>query len=134
MISNKIILLIGISFLFVILSFYLINFNLVEEKSVPVDLEVGSTAGFNLDSDALHFGRILPGDASQRFLLLRNDFSFPIRAKLESEGEIKDFLFFEEEFFLKPEEEVQIGVSVNIPDDQSYGNYSGELVLRIYVG
>jgi len=132
MISRKVFLLAGISILLGFLSFYLINFNLVEEKRMGIDLEVGSPAGFNLDSDAIHFGRVLPGDAAQRSILLKNDFSFPVKIKLEVEGELEKFVFFEDKILLKPNEETQVNFAVNIPEDQSFGNYSGELVLKTY--
>ena len=91
-------------------------------------LEVGSTSGFNLDTDKLYFGRVVPGSSASRDVIINSSYSSPLRVALEKSGPVADLVVFSENnFVLMPGEHKKVSGSVAVPLNMSYGVYTGTL-------
>ncbi len=92
----------------------------------PVDYAVGSYQGFNLDSDAIHFGTILPGVVVKRKLVVETSQDALIHVALYG---MKGLELDENDFFLKSGESKAITVTLFIPKKADEGYYNGKLVI-----
>jgi hypothetical protein len=103
----------------------------LERREIPISLEVSDRVGFDVNSSALTFGKITPGGSSTRNLILENNYGFPIKLKIEIEGNVLKFLSFEKVVFIDSRETKKIIFSAVIPGDEKFGKYSGKVIITI---
>ncbi len=100
------------------------------EEEFPIFLKVEEIAGFEA-GNILSFGTVSPGLNASRSLMIKSNYSFPVVAFFNSEGNISSFLIFEEKIKIKPYEEKIILISATVPVSAVYGNYSGK--FKVYL-
>lgn len=109
----------------VLLSVLIFGF-LFSYKEVNMFVKVDEYAGFNVDTSALYFGTVSPGNSAFRFL----DFNSVNKVKviIIPFGKIKKWVSFSENnFVLQGNKSVRI--SINIPKNAEFGEHSGKLKL-----
>jgi hypothetical protein len=125
-------LLVAIAFfsVFVILSFQ--SWNTLEQRSIPMDLKViSSGAGMNADTDALHFGALVPGASSSRTITLTPIYAGRLVIRLD--GDLESWVVVDKNHVdLFPGEEVSLTFTATPPPDAAIGYYDGEARFFIY--
>lgn len=122
------------SIILLISGFFLVfrNFMLVDIQTYKMDVVVdNNVTGFNLDQDALHFGRVRPKGRIERGLVIKNTQS-KRRVVVETSGEFSEWLSYQKSFILEPEEEKEIPFTLVVPEDAVEKDYAGEIKLFFY--
>lgn len=97
-------------------------------STMRMDLTVSDTLGFNIDADAVHFGRVPPGQASIKTITLNNTRATPRVADLQAEGVLGSWIAVSDNhFLLQPGEYRSINLTATVPENTSYGTYTGTL-------
>lgn len=91
-----------------------------------VDYNVGDVAGFNLDTDGVHFGTVSKGVSINRFLTVSTNED--ARVDIYFKG-IKYLGVDNSTFLLKKGEEKQVQIYLKIPRNVEEGYYSGKMVV-----
>lgn len=123
--------LIALGILLVAASFLIRHEKFLEKREIFMSLKVDSSSGIDLNKTALTFGNIMPGDSVSRYFTLGDTYNFPIKAEINIEGNIMKFISCGREVKIGINESKEIGVSAIIPANESFGNYSGTLVVSI---
>lgn len=100
------------------------------QASAFVDLD---RVGFDVNDSALTFGIVSPGGTSLRKVFIANNYKFPVRVKAIPDGEIDYLLDYPAVTRVEPGQQAAIPVTFVVPNNFSYGNYSGKvkfLVIR----
>lgn len=119
-------LLLGISLLLFILIFYFKSSMVLEKRQISTSLSVGNTTGFNVTTDSISFGKLTRGNAALRDdVSITNNYDFPIVIEISLDGNIKEFLKYEDEVFLNPNESKNLSFSTIEITDQEEGSYTG---------
>jgi hypothetical protein len=130
LIKKRLFILVFLLFLaFFIFIFFNMSSILIEEE-FPIFLKVEEIAGFEA-GNILSFGTVSPGLNASRSLMIKSNYSFPVVAFFNSEGNISSFLIFDEKIKIKPYEEKIILISATVPFSAVYGNYSGK--FKVYL-
>ena len=109
------------------------QYRVLDVEIIPAYVTIDYKLGFKLDNDALWFGKLPPGQTSSRKANIRNDYDFPIIIRMNSIGEMEDWLSASpNNFVLMPNETQEVQVVVRVPEDVSYGDYEGKLRV-IYI-
>lgn len=115
----------------VVLVLFLISFTsdkgVLDKQEFPVKLEISNVTGLKVD-ESLDFGKITYGSSGQKTVNVKNNYDFPISLQFSSNGNVSDFLIYEN-VILEPFEEKKITISTVIFRNQSYGNYTGVLAV-----
>ena len=129
---NRIILAIAVFAVSIMVFFSVIFLNrTIEEREFYAKLEVSNISGFDLNSSALTFGLIMPGNSASRNLIIENNYGFPIMLVVSAIGKIERFLMFEKIARVNTGERKVIGISAVIPDKTKYDVYEGKVIIRI---
>lgn len=134
--SNKslIYILAAVIIIFIIIMAAVLISNLVidkEYKVVKVYFQVGHSPGFDLDNSILTFGRVVPGGSASRKIYLENLKNIPIKLNVKASKSVVDFLIVDIPDTLGPYEKIEIPVTLSVPANISYGNYSGMLIFEL---
>jgi len=110
----------------------------IKIKEIEMDLNVtGEKKGYgiNIDTDAIHFGKLPLGAGSTRHMNITNyhDFSTFFYIKVEDNLLSKIVSISPNYFVLKPNENKLINIAVSVPKDSKPGNYEGKLDVMIRV-
>lgn len=107
---------------------YYFNKDVVQVVAIPMDVKVEDHYAFNLDSDAIHFGKIVPGNDGIRGFNLTSTFTFPVSAELRFSGPLSRWVSAtENNIILAPSTTRAINLTVSIPDSTPYGQYYGTM-------
>ena len=98
--------------------------------SYDIQLTVGNYTGFNVGTDALYFGTILPGGKVSRYLLIVNDNDVPAETIMYIEGDVSRFVYVERRYLLDPHQNTTAVIEAYVPPGTEYGNYTGKLVIQ----
>ena len=102
----------------------------VEEKILPASVNITmNNIGFDLNSSALTFGKIIPYGDSTRNVIFQNNYEFPIIVEIESEGEIKKLISFEKEFNFEINETKKIPFFIKAESTENF--YEGIIKFKI---
>src|SRR3989338_3054804 len=93
-------------------------------KEIEVRFIVGSNPGLDINNSWLIFGKIVPGGSATRIINIENTYNKPIIITLVGDE------------FLKPiklsiGEKKKVPVTLSIPKNYSFGNYTGSIELRV---
>lgn len=128
--KTKIILLSLTLVLIAFLAYYFSYASIIQQQSLPVFVKVAPYIGLAVDKDRLHFGAVPKGGRSRRMLFLYNDDVYDKYVTIKPEGNIKQFLKLSDDSFkLASYENKTLNITIAIPKDAEYGNYSGNLYL-----
>lgn len=103
-------------------------------KIITFDIKfaVGENIGFDLNSSELNFGKLAPGGSSQKSFILQNEYNFPIETKVFLSNNLLGLISVEKEYSLAPGQEIKIPVTLQIPKNYSFGNYSGKIMFKFW--
>ena len=84
--------------------------------------------GFDMEKHSLNFGVIPAGGGAGRFLDIKNPENRVIKIRIETHGNISEFITLgESEIILEPGEERSVEISFDPEDATEPGEYSGEI-------
>lgn len=112
------------------LTFLAYSLLLVKDVLVlDMHLEIGDRLGFNLDTDALYFGKVIPGTSSvTKFANVSNTEDYPVVVNIKMCGELGEWVIIsEDKFVLKGGEVKELSLSALPPEGTPFGNYTGKL-------
>ena len=105
--------------------FYYNKYVLIDIKTLNMSFEIADKIGFNVGSDALYFGKTMPGGSSKRNVNLENNFDFPVLVSIKTYGSITGMVTVSDnDFILRPGEKKGIIYYVN-GGSSPEGNYTG---------
>ncbi len=131
-----------IALFFALISFFFIGYSLyissriIKIDTLLMDVEVTDNSrrmGFNVDTDALHFGTMARGATGGRFIRLNNTGGEPAAIQLVPQGQFASWIVFDRNnFVLGQQSNVSVHVTVHVPPDAPLGVYNGtmEVVYR----
>ena len=107
-------------------SFYIVK----EVKVVPMDVKVSDHSGFNLDTDAMHFGLVMSPGAVERSMIISHGSDEPLRVEIKTEGVMSEWVYPEEDsFVLWPNQSKEVMFDINVPENIEYGHYNGTIKI-----
>jgi len=92
------------------------------------DFEIGKTVGFNLDPDAIHFGRLPAGGLGKRDVYVNNTFEVPALVVIKISGDKADEWVYpsDNNFVLQPGESKKITLYCEVPKEINEEDYAGK--------
>ncbi|MBU1030827.1 MAG: hypothetical protein ABIC91_07090 [Nanoarchaeota archaeon] len=99
-----------------------------ETRIIYTDIEIinKNVIGFNIDTDALHFGKMIPGNTGTRTMIITNDYYPTTLVKINSFGETKKWLSINpNNFVLENGEKKEVHFTMNLEKQAPIGNFSG---------
>ena len=96
-------------------------------ETLDVRFIVDKNIGIDLNSSELNFGKLTRGGSSVRNVIAENTYEYPIKVKIFVSRNIADYVFSDSEIVILPGEKTKIPISLKLPKDISFGNYSGEI-------
>jgi len=118
-----------VSAIIFLLTVFLNNEKIVNETRIPISVEVSDVTGLKVE-ESLDFGRLVPGSSAGKKITINNSFEFPVTAYFETSGEIKNLILIQSPIQFNSAEGKEISVSAVIPQNQTSGNYTGEMIIR----
>ncbi len=109
-------------------------------NSIPYDVKVldlhvtvDGKLGFNLDKDKVYFGKVTPENSGTRDVILEHSYNSSLRVKLFKDGEISNWVSIgTNDFLLNPSEKKNVPLTVTVPENTQFGNYTGTLKIVFY--
>ena len=93
---------------------------------IPMDIAIGDHIGLNVNNSMLHFGMATPGGSSKRFMKLENKYSFKIKVAFQTYGDMAQWVqIINSSVVLRPNESRKVTFAAKIPNNVSFGNYTG---------
>ncbi|MDP3027591.1 MAG: hypothetical protein Q8N63_07845 [Nanoarchaeota archaeon] len=130
--EKLIFILIAILILAFILNIYLfISLSrIIETRELYASIIVSDKIGFDLNLTALTFGEVIRGGSSEREVNIENNFGFPIEVDIYGKGDIKKFIIpFKDK--IEKDKKKNIVISASAPLNADFGEYFGEVVIKI---
>ncbi|MBS3089892.1 hypothetical protein J4461_03380 [Candidatus Pacearchaeota archaeon] len=100
-------------------------------KEIEVRFIVGSNPGLDINNSGLIFGKIVPGGSATRIINIENTYNKPIIITLVGDEFLKPILSLEQPIKLSIGEKKKVPVTLSIPKNYSFGNYTGSIELRV---
>ena len=88
--------------------------------------------GLNVDSDALHYGKIPSPGIGKRFITLRNQGDFDMEVSIGIDAEFSSWVKIPKnylKFIIKANETIEVPISVEIPVNAELKEYKGNLIV-----
>jgi hypothetical protein len=108
----------------------------VQETKMDIKVIEENVVGLNIDTDAIHFGKVQRGAEGIRNITVTNDDSRPHLIQAKAYGNISGFVYMSENnFVLGSHEARNLSVMARPPIDAALGYYDGTLqilFLNIY--
>lgn len=111
-------------------TFFYINKKVIGYAEYDVDYDVGKTAGFNLDADAIHFGTVYFGVSNSRNIVISTDRDAIIRMYLSG---LDNIWIDKNNFFLSANETETVKLTLEVPEGVEEGHYSGKLRILYFL-
>ena len=107
---------------------YSLAHGVIRTETLGMDLIVakGSTIGVNVDTDAIHFGKVQPGAGSTKHLNLTNTFDFPVSVLMRPSGDISWFIPGDIYVIMQPHTQIQYTLGLSVPMGTVPRTYTGE--------
>jgi len=103
---------------------------IIEIRELYASIIVSDKIGFDLNSTALTFGEVIRGGSSERKVSMENNFGFPIEVDIYGKGGIKRFIIpFKDK--IEKDEKKNIAISASVPLNADFGEYFGEVIIKI---
>ncbi len=105
------------------------SFFIIDEIIIlPMELNVNSSYGFNLETDKLNLGKIVPGGDSSRGFTVSNNKDYPLKVSVIKEGQLAKWIEIGNQTFdIFPSENKAVMVNVYVPKGTEYGLYTGNI-------
>ncbi|HKL24204.1 MAG TPA: hypothetical protein VJ912_02630 [Candidatus Nanoarchaeia archaeon] len=102
---------------------------IIEKKSTPISLNISDKAGFDLNKSALTFGNLIPGTSSEREIIIKNNYEFPLNVEIQVQGDIKKYLEYKKIVKIEPNKKKKINFIARIPKKEEQRKYSGKVIV-----
>lgn len=105
-----------------------------ETHTLKMDLKVGTYAGINIDTDALHFGTVPKGKVGSlaREVVVENNDNVRRNVFISASGELAPYVgLSEDEFTLDPFANKTVEVTLIVPPGLDSGSYNGTLTITL---
>jgi hypothetical protein len=103
---------------------------IIDEKKYPYYIIVSNHFGIDVNSSSFRFGMISPGSSSNRYFKVQNNYGKSVFVEIYSDGDLSRFLkISNNNFLLEKNKSELISITVSIPAEFSYGNYSGNIIM-----
>jgi len=110
---------------------YYSYFKVVKVERAEYSFWVQSHVGLVGDKDAVKFGGVTPGGVGKRYLSFRNTFEFPVKIKIQVNGDDSEWISaLDNDFVLQPAESREISLIVSVPVFATYGNRTGVVIAH----
>jgi hypothetical protein len=97
-------------------------------QRIPMDVQIADVVGFNLNTDAIHFGKVPPGQDAIKTVTLTNLKPYPRTADIVATGQLGAWVTTDEPRVTIPEHSNRsINLTLHAPQDSSFGVYTGTL-------
>ena len=129
---NAILIIVILAILTVLITtIYYSYWKVISVTRYDVKLSIGDRIGFDLGSQVISFGTMLPGSESPRTMEIANSLNIPIKVVIKHTGNTTKFVYPERNNFLvPPNSSEQLTFVARIPRNASYGNYTGTVIIR----
>lgn len=108
-----------------------ISINNIEKRKIEVKFEIGEKPGFDLDPEALTFGRIPKNSSATRNINIYNEFNHDIYISISLSKNLLGFLSVSENnFILNPQESKNISFFINSKKESELGVYEGYVIIK----
>ena len=97
-------------------------------KNIEIDYSIGDVSSFNLDDDIMHFGSITPGLKTQREIVL--SYKKDAKATFKTYN-LPHITVTTNPLYLKKDQQTNVMVTVNAPENVEKGYYHGKLIIII---
>jgi len=107
--------------------FFYSFYTIADVREFNMTLIVGDHAGFDVDSEKLAFGMVMPASSSStRYVILSNKKDYPLNVYIDFYGNLAEWVTVSDNYFvLEPGEEKKLSFSASAPVNATYGNYTG---------
>ena len=113
-----------------LLSFTISKSQVLQKQSIPIFVKVAPYVGLSVDKDKLHFGAVPRGGISRRMVFLYNNDTYVKSVSIKATGQASQWLrLSDNNFKLASYENKTLNLTISIPRDADYGNYTGNLIL-----
>lgn len=127
---------IWLTLILIVVALIVIIWNFVNS---PIDVRILETkfyvsdrGGFEINTTALTFGKLSPGGSSSKKVYVSNERNFSVRIEIFASENIAYLLSMEHEIILQPSENKTLGFNLYVPNNMSFGEYHGKVVLKTY--
>jgi len=136
--SNKLMLFVAISLLVVSLIAFIISLNMdsitsLEKKEIPITIKIDNRTALNMSKNEsiLNLGSVAVSNYASRNLTISNDYSFKTVFEFDIIGDIAPLMIFQPVIIFEPNEKKDLLFRTKIITNESFGEYSGTLLIRI---
>lgn len=99
---------------------------------INMELTVRDVVGLNADTEMLNFGIIMPGSGVTRRINITNTNPYNVSVRLFKEGNISEFVNFQQEHIVESNTSKSIDITAGIPFDTPSESYSGKLKVAFF--
>ncbi len=103
-------------------------FRIHETVTLPIFLSVESYGAFHLDGEGVNLGTTVPGGGARRDVFVSSQKGWIIAAKVEGAD---FFTVYPPVQIVQREGGEMVTILASVPENQTFGNYTGTLVLRV---
>ncbi len=122
-----------LSIIVIIVSFVSLSLRPIYTQEYDVLFKVGDRIGFDIRSDSLSYGMLTPEGAATRDVLVTNTFQYDVSLNIMAEPSISGFVEAPESpYTISAGKNVSIPITIRIPSNASFGNYSGKIYFIFY--
>ena len=133
--KNQVIMILSIVVLFSIalVTFYFSFFTVKASKVYDMHVTVTEAIGFNLDADDsnIYFGKVSPGGSVTKTINITNTYKAPLKTLYKKSGEFAHLVSVPKQTIIQPGETYSAPITVNIPLNANYGNYTSKLRILL---
>ena len=121
-------------FILILCGFILYNsYVSLDVQQLEIQFEVSDRMGFNVDTEALYFGKNYPGGVSRRETVLKNNYGFPVYISAKITGNVSGFVSVSDNnFILMPDETKSLTFYLKTGKETPRGEYMGEAKMCFY--
>ena len=103
----------------------------VQQQSIHLFVKVAPYVGISVDKDKIHFGAVPKGGVSRKMIFLYNNDTYGKLVTAKISGNIKPWIVLSDyKFKLSPGENKTLNITLSVPKNAGYGNYTG--ILNLY--
>ena len=123
-----------IAIILVVISFFpTLSNKPLDTVEFPIEFTVVEHGGgFDVNTTALTFSLIAPGNAAERPVSLDNNYDFPIEVRVLVSENIVDVVNVSSSTVVNPGENITIPVRIEVPQSYLPGKYSGKIRFEMY--
>ncbi len=103
----------------------------IERRVIGTRFIIGESPGFDLNTSEIVFGRVPPGGSSHKKISISNEYNFTIIVRAVPSSQIASFVTVESPVIIKSGDSAVVNANLKVPQEASFGSYSGQVVFEI---